>query len=156
MIDVALLSAIAGAISGFALARLFGQQLMLVLYHAPFRFWRPYSTLYERLGTQYSYELLGGNKSFKNRQAFTSLHEKHRYQVNDRFKRLWNAYVTKIAQSYLLVLLVALVLLWGVYWPFIVSFVLVQLISLSYDRYAKNQDLDLHVTLMLSLLISEY
>lgn len=144
-----------GATCGFALAKLFGQQLMLVLYHSPFRFWRPYIVLYERLDSQYSYELLGGDKLFEDHKAFINLHEKQKRQANERFKRLWGTHAFKLAKVYGLVLLVALALFWSASWIFIVSFIVVQLISLSYDRYVKKQDLDLYVTLMLKFILME-
>lgn len=150
-----LIALLVGVTSGVLLVKLYGQILMLVLYHFPFRFWRPYSVLYEKLDSEYSYNLLGGDKLFKNFREFIHLHEKQRDRFNDRFRRLWDAYALKIVLAYSLVLLAALALFWSVYEAFIVSFMIVQLVGMFYDRYAKNQDLDLYVTLMLKLILTE-
>ena len=126
---------------------------MTIFYHAPFRFWRPYLSLYDGLESLYSYELLGGEERFKSHQAFLTKYRALRPHADDHFKRLWNGYARQIGLVYGVVLFVSLGLFWSIYWAFIGPFLIVQFVVLADLYFVKRYRADLYVSLVLSLIL---
>ena len=149
------ISVLAGLISSYYLAVIHSRQLLMVIYHTPFRFWRPYFALYDGLENRYTYELLGGSKRFKSHRAFLAEYQTLRPNVIKRFRSLWNTNAKQIGRDYGLVLIVALGLFWSVFWAFIGPFLLVQLAAILRIHYVKNYRADFFAALLVSLMLSE-
>lgn len=128
------------------------RQAMIVTYHAPFRFWRPYLRLYDGLENGYNYELLGGEKRFGSRSAYHGEFQKLRPGVTHQFCELWDKYALGIIRSYGLALAISLVLFWGVWWVFLLSFMALQLCAFMYLYFRKKYHAHYFASLMLSLL----
>ena len=114
--------------------------LLVVIYHLPFRFWQPYLALYDRLENHYTFELLGGERRFKSYEIFLSEYNTIRPTAIERFRTLWNLYALHIGRDYIIALVIALGVFWRIWWVFAGSFLLVQLLALSYQRLYKQQD----------------
>lgn len=149
-----LLALVTGAATNYGLARIHSRQLLMVIYHAPFRFWRPYLALYDRLESRYTYELLGGKKRFGDYQVFQRKYDESRPHASTDFVRLWNTYALQITRNYMVVLLVGLAVFWKAWWVFCLAFFLVQLVLIAHLRFIKHQDADMFVSTMASLLLS--
>lgn len=143
----------AGVIAGRTLAKIHSRQLMLLFYHFPFYFIRPYLYLYDRLESQYTYELLGGGERFKSYKAFQSIFQDKRTYVTEQFRSLWGVYAKQVGRDYGLVLLVALGLFWSVFWAFIVPFLLIQTVAFLHVYFVKKYRADFFASLMVSLLL---
>lgn len=152
LIIAALLS---GLISSYYLAAIHSRQLLMVIYHAPFRFWRPYLALYDGLENKYTYELLGGLKRFKSHRAFLAEYQALRPNITKRFRSLWNTNAKQIGRDYGLVLIIALGLFWSVWWAFIGPFLLVQLAAFLHIRFVKDYRADFFASLVVSLMLSK-
>ena len=142
-----------GVIAGCTLAKIHSRQLMLLFYHFPFYFIRPYLYLYDRLESQYTYELLGGGERFKSYKAFQGIFQDKRTYVTEQFRSLWSTYAMQAGRDYGLVLLVALGLFWSVFWAFIVPFLLVQFVAFLRIYFVKKYRADFFASLMVSLLL---
>lgn len=141
VIDVLGIAALAsGLLASYILARDYSRRYLMLIYHAPFRFWRPYLALYDGLNTDYTYELLGGADRFKDYSRFSCLYREKRPHVTGHFTRLWDTYFKQIVVSYGLTVIVSLVLFWSVWWQFVGPFVLVQLATFIYERIFHHQD----------------
>lgn len=127
--------------------------LLVVIYHLPFRFWRPYLALYDGLENRYTYELLGGEKRFKSYKIFLSKYHEIRPTALKGFKALWNTYALEIGRDYIIALVIALGVFWRIWWVFAGSFLLVQLLALSYQRLYKQQDPALVSCAVISILL---
>lgn len=149
------LGIIAGLISSYYLAVIRFRQLMVIAYHLPFRFWRPYTARYDALENRSTYELLGGKERFKSHRAFLSMYRARRPFVTEQFRSLWNAYAKQVGRDYGLVLLVALGLFWSVFWAFIAPFLVIQLVTFLRLHLVQNYRADFFATLLVSLMLSE-
>lgn len=143
---------LAGLISSYYLAVIYSRSFMMIFYHAPFRFWRPYLALYDGLESRYSYELLGGEERFKSHQAFLAKYRALRPYAPERFRSLWNEHARQIGLAYGTVHLVSLGLFWNVYWAFIGPFLIVQLVALAHLYFVKRYRSDFFGTLIVSIL----
>ena len=137
------------------LANIHSRRLLIVIYHAPFRFWKPYLALYDRLESRYTFELLGGKKRFGAYYAFTAKYDELRPQAQGRFRRLWDVYAWQIGRDYGVVMLMSSLLFWKVWWVFSGTFLLIQAIVLFHLRYVKHYDVDLGVTTVVSVLLQD-
>ncbi len=152
---IATLALLAGSISSYYLAVIRFRQLMVVIYHLPFRFWQPYTALYDALEDRSTYELLGGKERFKSHRAFLSMYHARRPFVAEQFRSLWGVYAKQVGRDYGLVLLVALGLFWSVFWAFIVPFLAIQLVTFLRLHLVQNYRADFFATLLVSLMLSE-
>jgi|JI10StandDraft_1071094.scaffolds.fasta_scaffold321343_2 hypothetical protein len=152
---MATLALLAGSISSYYLAVIRFRQLVLVVYHIPFRFWQPYTALYDALEDRSTYELLGGKERFKSHKAFLSMYRDKRSIVTGQFRSLWNAYAKQVGRDYGLVLLVALGLFWSVFWAFIIPFLVIQLVTFLRLHLVQNYRADFFAILLVSLMLSE-
>lgn len=146
---------LAALLSSYYLSALHSRQLLILFYHLPFRFWRPYTLLYDGLESTYTYELLGGKQRFKSHTAFLNDYRKLRLHVAERFRGLWSLYARRTGRDYGLVFLVALGLFWSVWWLFAFTFLVVQAVALLYMRYVNKCDIDLAVSAVVSLLLHD-
>lgn len=137
MILLIIASAVVGSIASYYLASLRSRQLLILIYHLPYRFWRSYRELYESFETKFTYEMIG-RKNYKNHQYFLVQYNKRKMHVEERFKTLWNKNAYFIIRDYGLTLTVSMALFWNNYWAFIIPFVLVQTGHLIYVRFYKN------------------
>lgn len=149
------LAALSGIISSYYLVVIRLQQLMVVIYHTPFRFWVPYLSLYEKLETRHTYELLGGKERLKSHKDFLVRYQAMHPYATGHFKSLWDVYARQIGRDYGLVLLVALWLFWSVFWTFIGPFVTVQLLAFLHIRFVKNYRADFFASLTVSLMLAK-
>jgi hypothetical protein len=149
------ISFLVGLMSSYYLAIIHSRQLLMVIYHAPFRFWRPYLALYDGLENKYTYELLGGSKRFKSHQSFLAEYQALRPHATERFRSLWNAYAKQVGRDYGLVLLVALGLFWSVFWAFVIPFLAIHLVAFFRLHFVQNYRADFFATLHVSLMLSE-
>ena len=154
MIDsiVVPLATLAGTVAGYYLATIHSRQVMILIFHLPFRFWRPYLTLYDGLESHYTYELLGGKERFKSHKEFLNKYRKQRQYVTNRFRRLWNAYAKQVGRDYGVVLIVGLGLFWRVWWAFLGPLVLVGIITFTYGYIAKKYRPDFLACVLLSVM----
>lgn len=152
---IATIAILAALFSSYYLSALHSRQLLILFYHLPFRFWRPYTLLYDGLESTYTYELLGGKQRFKSHTAFVNDYRKLRPHVAERFRGLWSLYARRTGRDYGLVFLVALGLFWSVWWAFIVPFLLIQFVALFYLRFVRNYRGDFFANLMVSLILAQ-
>jgi hypothetical protein len=148
-------SALVGFISSYYLAAIHSRQLLVVIYHVPFRFWRPYLALYDGFENKYTYELLGGSTRFKSNRSFLDDYQALRPYATERFRKLWDAYAKHIGRDYGLVLLAALGLFWNVFWPFIVPFLVIQLIAFLRLHFIQNYRAGFFAVAMISVLFAD-
>lgn len=146
---------LAALLSSYYLSALHSRQLLILFYHLPFRFWRPYTLLYDGLESRYAYELLGGKQRFESHAEFLSNYRQLRPHVTERFKGLWSIYARRAGRDYGLVFLMALGLFWSVWWLFAFTFIVVQAVALLYMRYVNKCDIDLAVSAVVSLLLHD-
>lgn len=151
-----LLAIIVGLISSYYLAVIYMRQFMTIFYHTPFRFWRPYLALYDRLESRYSYELLGSEKRFKSHRAFLATYRALRPYAAGHFRRLWDGYARRIGLVYGAVFVVSLGLFWSVYWAFIGPFLIVQGMTFAHLYFVKQYRADFFASLVLSLILSKH
>ena len=149
-----LLALITGAATSYSLARIHSRQLLMVIYHAPFRFWRPYLALYDRIESPYTYELLGGEKRFGDYRSFQRKYDESRPHISADFVRLWNTYVLQITRNYMAVFAFSLAVFWRAWWVFCLAFFLVQLALIAHLRFIKYQDAGMILSTMISILLS--
>lgn len=150
-----ILSVASGIISSYLLACVYSRQLLVTLYHTPFRFTHSYLDLYDKLENRYTYKLLGGSKHFKSYKAFLRMYQDRRPFVAMQFRGLWNTYAKQIGRDYGLVLLVALGLFWSVLWAFVIPFLAIHLVAFFRLHFVQNHRADFFATLLVSLMLSE-
>jgi len=151
---IVLLALLTGTISSFALARLRFQYLLLVLYHAPYRFWRSYNVLYEEAETTFTYEMIG-SKQYKNNKDFLIQYRKLKQHAETRFKRLWDKYAYFVVRDYGIVLVAFGLLFFYYYWAFIGPFMLVQVGYWFYLHFFKKHDYQLFKIFMIEAVMNE-
>lgn len=148
------LIASAGFISSFCLGIIHSRRLLMVVYHLPFRFWRPYLPLYDELGTRNTYELLDGPNRFGGHSAFMRYYAVLRPQATSRFEALWDASVRHAGRDYIIVLVMSIALFWAQYGAFIGPFLIVQLVAMGYLRIVKRRGIDFFSMLVLGILLA--
>lgn len=151
-----ILAIVCGLIASGYLVLVRFNQLMMVIYHAPFRFWRPYLALYDGLENKYTYELLGGEKRFGSHTKFLKKYRSFRPEATKRFKALWDSYARKVGRDYGLVLIVGLALLWSVWWAFIVPVLIVIVVRFFLNYFLQKNGPTFYAETVLSILFSKH
>lgn len=150
-----ILAVLFAVITSAYLSSKYTRLLLVVIYHLPFRFWRPYLSLYDGLENHYTFELLGGERRFKSYEIFLSEYHTIRPTAVERFKALWNTYARQIGRDYIIAFVIALGVFWRIWWVFAGSFLLVQLLALSYQRLYKHQDPAFLSCVVISILLQK-
>lgn len=131
-----------GLLSGILLSRFRVRQLVLLIYHLPYRFWRHYGELYDTVCNELQKDLLNS-------------YHKPQPRAQSHFKNLWDAFALQVGRDYIVVVLASLALFWSNYVAFILPFVLVQTIYAGYLYFYKQYRLDFFAILMIGLLIKQ-
>lgn len=141
----------AGILVGYYLVVIRSRQLLLVLYHLPYIFWRSYKDLYDATGTKFTFEMIG-RKRFKNHKDFLIQYEELSQQSETRFKAIWGKHAYFIIRDYGIVLAVSTALFWHNYYAFIGPFILTQIIYLLYLHFYKKYDFYIFKIMMIELI----
>lgn len=153
MLALVVIAVIAGGVVSYYLAVIRMKQAVIVVTHARFYLSNSYFSLYERLQSHYSYELLGSRDRFGSFAKYATQHDRVGRTANQRFKKLYGVYSAKTIRDYGLCLIASLVLFWPVWVAFIITFLAVQVIYLTYLRVHQNYNLDTLTTLVYGLVL---
>lgn len=150
-----MVAGLVGFVSSYYLAVMYSRLIMLLIYHVPFYVGRSYLNLYDALESEETYKVLGGSRRFKSRAQFAKQYDDVRRDVDDRFRKEWNAYAVSIGRPYGVVIGVSIILFWWCYWMFLIPFVVVQAAGLAYLWLVKKKRSGFFATLMIGIVLAD-